>query len=284
MLMAPEAGSPESTEKLEAGPSPEAVPVADGEIEGCTGERLAVRNADRDCVADDVGADTDEVDAAPDCDLVAVGLREETSIVDLDCDTEALVYWEAVDVTDTVTLGLAVVDAVSEGVCVTVGVSDGVCDAEGVADGVKVVEGDAEGVSVAEGVTDPDAEPLWLPLPLPLFVASWVELGDREGDCVWLGDGVCVRDCDCVRLWDCVMDRDCVWLGEAVVDCEGLSDALEVAVGEGDPDGVGVAIWLADIEALEVALEVALALWLRVRVWLPDSDWDADCETLGEPL
>lgn len=242
--MAPEEGSPESTKKLEAGPSPEAVPVADGETVGCTGERLAVRN--RDCVADDVCADTEEVDAAPDWDLVTVGVSDEIGIADLDSDGDALLYWEAVGVgsmlADTVTLGLAVDDAVSDGVCVSDGVIEGVCAAEGVAEGVIVVEGDTEGVCVAEGVTVPDAEPLWLPLPLPLFVASWVELGDNEGDCVWLGDGVCVHDCVCVRLGVCVMDRDCAWLGEAVADSDWLADADDVAVGEGEPDGVGVVI------------------------------------------
>ena len=143
-VMVPEEVS-ESAEELEAAKaSPEDVPVADGEADGCTGARLAVRSADREGVADGVCAVAEDVGVATDWERVAVRVRVEICDGDLDCDTDTLPYWEEVEVgsvlADAVTLGLAVTDAVMDVVC------------------------------SAEGVTVPEADPLWLPLPLPLFV------------------------------------------------------------------------------------------------------------------
>jgi hypothetical protein len=219
------------------------------------------------------------------CDGVGVVTEERVPDTEGVCVRDA----EAVCVRDWL------LDAVCEGEVVTdcegVGVSD--CEPDWLCEGVGVV--DAVEDCVGEEVVDED----WLGVEAGVPVCVWVALTLSD----WLGVGVCdslgVADCDwlgetfCegVDVGDCVADSD--WLAdndwvsdavrlcvtEAVRDCDGVADVLEVPDCDwlDDSDCVGDA--LCDCVSVEACVAEAACDNVTVCDCDGDSLWLCDCVT-----
>lgn len=99
-----------------------------------------------------------------------------------------------------------------------------------------------------------------------------------------LGVAVMLRVCE--RVGDPELLTVWLSLDVPVVDALRVADVDPVSVGEGEPDTLGVAVWLTLCDCVRVAVPepeplcvcVSLVVRLGVRVWLNVFDCESDCD------